>query len=47
MRPIQNSIKVLNGSLGGLLIKQATSLMRGPAGLPREIAERRFINNEI
>jgi hypothetical protein len=43
MRPIQNDKKLLNGSLGGLLIKQAASLMRDSAELPRDIVERRFI----
>lgn len=46
MRPIQNVTKrILHGSLGGLPIKRATSSMRDSAELPREIAERRFINN--
>jgi hypothetical protein len=47
MRPIQNSTKLLHGSLGGLQIKGAASLMRNSAELLRDITERRFINNEI
>lgn len=46
MRPIQNETnRILDGSLGGLQIKCATSLMRDSAELPRDIVERRFINN--